>query len=69
MPKCTNSTTITDINECASTGGLGPCAQICVNTVGSFTCACQPGYSQNGYGCTGKDGNISAHLNVAIMCM
>ena len=26
----------------------------CTNTVGSFTCACNPGYSGNGVSCSGK---------------
>ena len=41
-----DSTTIyiLDINECATNGGLGPCAQICTNTPGSFSCSCKAGY-------------------------
>ena len=34
-----------DINECALNGGLGPCQQICTNTVGSHYCSCLPGYT------------------------
>ena len=45
---------ITDINECLPNGGLGPCAQICTNTIGSFYCSCQPGYNLSGYACNGK---------------
>ena len=44
-----------DINECLPNGGLGSCAQICTNTPGSFYCSCQPGYTQSGYGCNGKE--------------
>eukprot|EP00731_Ephydatia_muelleri_P028213 Em0019g1086a len=33
----------TDVNECLTNNG--GCAQICNNTVGSFTCSCNPGYS------------------------
>ena len=45
---------ILDINECQPNGGLGPCAQICTNTIGSFSCSCQPGYSLYGYACNGE---------------
>lgn len=43
-----------DINECLTNNG--GCAQICSNTVGSFTCSCRPGYSLNSdrRGCSGK---------------
>ena len=44
-----------DINECLSNGGRGPCAQICTNTIGSFQCSCQPGYTAAGYACNGED--------------
>jgi len=27
---------------------------MCVNTVGSYTCACKPGYSGDGTSCTGE---------------
>eukprot|EP00731_Ephydatia_muelleri_P012416 Em0006g1310a len=45
--------TCNDTNECASNGGLGPCQQICTNTVGSHYCSCLPGYtlSANGNSC------------------
>ena len=38
----------TDIDEC----GLGThqCAQNCSNTVGSYTCSCQTGYTLNADG-------------------
>ena len=34
---------LTDINECNS--GSSDCEQVCTNTVGSFTCSCNTGYS------------------------
>ena len=46
---------ISDINECAPNGGLGPCAQICTNTPGSFSCSCKAGYNLSGYACNGKN--------------
>ena len=32
-----------DVDECESDNG--GCAQICINTVGSFECSCAAGYS------------------------
>ena len=45
-----------DTNECSSNGGRGPCAHICTNTPGSFTCSCRTGYAlaADGRGCNGK---------------
>ena len=44
-----------DINEC--TAGTANCAtggtSTCTNTPGSYTCACNTGYSGNGVTCTG----------------
>jgi hypothetical protein len=34
----------TDINECASNNGRGPCQHTCTNTPGSFVCRCRQGY-------------------------
>jgi len=34
---------VTDIDECAQTHK--PCNQTCTNTIGSFTCFCNPGYT------------------------
>ena len=48
----------TDMNECATeNGGCVPAdVATCSNNVGSFTCECLPGYSQNsdGLNCEGK---------------
>ena len=43
---------ILDIDECTS----NPCHAnaTCNNTVGSYMCACDPGYSGDGFNCTGK---------------
>ena len=42
-----------DINEC--TERTHACAQVCTNTVGSYTCSCGSGYrlASNGLGCNG----------------
>ena len=34
-----------DINECTSNNGY--CGQVCINTVGSYTCSCYSGYELN----------------------
>ena len=43
-----------DIDECAESSNL--CAQSCSNTIGSYTCSCNAGYTLNagGRGCDGK---------------
>ena len=44
---------LADINECST--GSHFCAQICTNTIGSYTCSCGIGYRLNGDGfnCSG----------------
>ena len=43
-----------DIDEC--TANTDRCAHTCVNTPGSYSCFCRPGYVLNsdGYNCNGK---------------
>ena len=40
-----------DINECLD-GTCGENAK-CVNTEGNYTCECDPGFTGDGYSCTG----------------
>ena len=42
-----------DVDECLTES---PChaSASCTNTLGSFTCACNPGYSGDGLACTGQ---------------
>ena len=49
----------TDDDECANQGGGNNCHAdaFCTNTVGSFTCECNTGYSGNGVTCEGKTTN------------
>ena len=44
-----------DINECATNNG--GCGQVCTNTVGSYSCSCNTGYtlSSNQKSCTGMN--------------
>ena len=44
-----------DIDECSE--GVSGCSQICVNTIGSYTCSCQNGYklSNDNHTCTDID--------------
>ena len=53
----------TDINECHTNNG--GCEQICNNTVGSFECSCNQGYSlsSDGTNCIGKQYNYY-HNNI-----
>uniref|UniRef100_A0A3B5L4U4 Uncharacterized protein n=1 Tax=Xiphophorus couchianus TaxID=32473 RepID=A0A3B5L4U4_9TELE len=46
----------TDADEC---GGRQPCAQLCVNTAGSYRCACRDGFTLAG------DGRVTFELNPA----
>ena len=48
-----------DINECQATSRW-PCEQICTNTVGSFRCSCNTGYTlaANNVDCEGKKYSI-----------
>ena len=49
-----DSVAVPDINEC--TTGTDNCDTnaVCTNIPGSFTCACNQGYSGNGVNCAGK---------------
>ena len=47
-----NETTCIDINEC-DTNVCSPSAN-CINTKGSFSCKCLPGFVGDGFNCTGK---------------
>ena len=52
-----------DVNECLSNNG--GCAQICTNTVGSFTCSCNTGYSLGAdtRSCVGKRSQLMKSTN------
>ena len=43
-----------DIDECATSVDTCDTNANCTNIGGSFTCACNPGYSGDGFTCTGE---------------
>ena len=56
MVSCKKKTALCflDVNECENeTNGCNPELGICVNTIGSFTCHCKPGFTGDGKNCSG----------------
>lgn len=51
----------TDVDECNSTSGEQKCAHVCVNTEGSFACACRTGYKLENDGLACKKGNMQEY--------
>ena len=49
-----------DNNECADGTNNCHANATCTNTDGSFTCACNTGYSGNGVTCTGRQRMLTA---------
>ena len=49
-----NSSLTLDINECTTSKHNCNKNAKCTNTVGSFTCTCNTGYTGNGVSCNGK---------------
>ena len=45
---------VLDINECSTNSRSCDVNAVCGNTLGSYTCACKPGYWGNGRTCSGK---------------
>ena len=46
---------MTDLNECASTAHNCDSSAACINTLGSFSCACNDGFYGNGISCQGEE--------------
>ena len=51
---CHHLILLSDVDECTGSGHNCDSNAVCSNTVGSFTCRCKAGYSDNGVTCTGK---------------
>ena len=51
-----------DIDECATNNGGCSAGASCRNTLGSFVCTCLPGYTGDGFTCTGNI-NIKSSLS------
>lgn len=49
---------ISDINECTASSPVCHVSAQCNNTLGSYRCICNPGYTYNGKRCTGTQGNV-----------
>ena len=60
--------TISDFDECMNTSVCNPNA-FCNNTIGSFICTCNLGYSGNGFSCVGKLIVLLLILKVIYMCI
>ena len=67
LTKCLSIISLLDINECAF--GSSQCSQLCINTQGSFTCGCQPGFRLDfdGRGCISKFWFIDIKYSTASM--
>lgn len=59
---CSGAGPCVDIDECQQNTDNCPTGTTCVNTPGSFTCSCDPGFSWDGMKCVGGcgDGDLKA---------
>ena len=48
---CSIDFIVLDVDECNTTY---PCDQMCTNTLGSFQCSCNSGYTMDGTRCNGQ---------------
>ena len=48
-----SSISLSDINECDNNNG--GCSHVCTNSIGSFACSCDSGYSPEGLNCNGMN--------------
>ena len=56
-----------DINECSGDVNCGVNAQ-CINTLGSYECQCNTGYSWDGTQCIGKNKDFLLILISVVLC-
>ena len=57
---------ISDVNECSR--GTSRCSSngTCTDTIGSYTCSCNAGFSGDGFTCQGR-GNVGSEFNTLLM--
>ena len=55
LTNCAWSNLLADVDECDE--GSDGCAQMCTNTIGSYSCSCRSGYrlASDSHGCTDID--------------
>lgn len=51
-----------DVNECQESN---PCNQHCLNTIGSYRCACEPGFQLRNRRCMGEN-SLPVVFNVTV---
>ena len=58
---------ISDVNECSR--GTSRCSSnaTCTDTIGSYTCSCNAGFSGDGFNCQGR-GNVGSEFNTLLNC-
>ena len=59
---------ISDVNECSR--GTSQCSSnaTCTDTIGSYTCSCNAGFSGDGFNCQGR-GNVGSEFNTLLNCV
>ena len=63
-----DSVLIVDIDECAVDTHNCHADATCKNTIGSFTCTCNVGYTGNGVSCTGMKCSFYQLMNCFMKC-
>lgn len=56
---CCRFLVITDVDECVVNGIECPGDGVCINSPGSYSCQCAPGFQGNGTHCEGKKMKIN----------
>ena len=58
-----NCSLFLDIDECTDSTHNCDTQATCTNSVGSFTCTCNDGYSGDGTNCTGKFKQVNMYVD------